>query len=892
MALLRSFPMIPLMVSLNLLAVGPGDGTIRLNRLNDPVPSDRCGISWGVPWPMGFVKNDQPFSISDEDGRMKPLQWWPMAYWPDGSVKWTGFATVVDSQTNGQLSIRPVNKSPDFTEGNPVSVKESKDSYLINTGKISCVIPKKGQLCVDSLMSGEKLTAKKGQLVCILQNGPDNETDPQPVREQYTGLIEKVTLEQQGPVRAVVKIEGMHHCESNNKKWLPFILRLYFYAGTGQIRIIHTIIYDGDDQRDFIRGLGMKFSVPFREEIQNRHVRFTSFTGGIYDEPVQPLTGRERIRFGDGDIYADQVKGKRVPDYREYNKEGQFLIDNWASWNDYKLFQPNPYGFTIRKRTNRQSSWIDADAGHQSSGLAFIGDVSGGLAIGVKDFRESFPSALEIRNARGAEADLFIWFWPPEAPVMDLRHYDTVAHNLNASYEDVQPGFSTPSGIARTSEILLFPTANVPSNEMLIHYAELTNHSPHLVCTPEYLHSVRAFGYWSLPDRTSYVKNWIENQLDSAFAFYRLEVEQRNWYGFWNYGDIMHAYDPIRHTWRYDVGGYAWDNTELMPDMWLWYSFLRTGRADIFRMAEAMTRHTSEVDVYHLGRFAGLGSRHNVQHWGCGAKEVRISQAALKRFYYYLTTDERTGDLMHEVTENANRTIGKIDPLRLIEPPSRYPTHARIGPDWLALVGNWMTEWERTGDIQWRNNIITGVNCFAEMPYGLYSGREGAFGYDPQTCRIYQLDKDRIGYSHLSVLMGGPEVAFELSDFLNDTTWNRLWMQYCELFGALPEETEKVFGVKTRLGRISPHYARLPAYVAFKTGDTELAEKAWNQFLYTRRGSAYSLFKPIPVDPAKTLNPVSEVRWISTNNTAQWCLNAIELLEFIGDHAPESFVDK
>lgn len=25
----------------------------------------------------------------------------------------------------------------------------------------------------------------------------------------------------------------------------------------------------------------------------------------------------------------------------------------------------------------------------------------------------------------------------------------------------------------------------------------------------------------------------------------------------------MHTYDQTRHTWRYDVGGFAWDNGEL-----------------------------------------------------------------------------------------------------------------------------------------------------------------------------------------------------------------------------------------------------------------------------------------------------------------------------------------
>lgn len=94
------------------------------------------------------------------------------------------------------------------------------------------------------------------------------------------------------------------------------------------------------------------------------------------------------------------------------------------------------------------------------------------------------------------------------------------------------------------------------------------------------------------------------------------EVEQRGWYGYWHYGDVMHTYDAVRHVWRYDLGGYAWQNTELVPNLWLWQSFFRSGREDIFRMAEAMTRHTSEIDCYHFGDYKGLGSRHNVLHWG------------------------------------------------------------------------------------------------------------------------------------------------------------------------------------------------------------------------------------------------------------------------------------
>ena len=379
---------------------------------------------------------------------------------------------------------------------------------------------------------------------------------------------------------------------------------------------------------------------------------------------------------------------------------------------------------------------------------------------------------------------------------MDMRHYDTLAwgHSLTASYEDVQPGFSIATGVGRTSEILLFASADVPSYKTLDEIVMQGNQPALLTISPEYIHNIPVFGAWSLPDRSTKGKRWVEDQLDNAFKYYNLEVEQRHWYGFWDYGDVMHGYDQERHTWKYDMGGFAWDNTELMPNLWLWYSFLRSGREDIFRMAEALTRHTGEVDVYHLGRFEGLGSRHNVRHWGCGAKEeVRIAQAALGRFYYYLTTDERTGDLMHASVEASNKAIGEIDPVRLIMEKSDYPTHARVGPDWLALVGNWMTEWERTGDTQYRDRIMAGVNSLAKMPYGFFSGNNAAFGYDPETYKLYRLDKNDLGILHLSALMGGPEVDFELTHLLKNKKWDKLWLQYCKLYAAPKSDVEKAF---------------------------------------------------------------------------------------------------
>src|SRR5690606_6433411 len=191
----------------------------------------------------------------------------------------------------------------------------------------------------------------------------------------------------------------------------------------------------------------------------------------------------------------------------------------------------------------------------------------------------------------------------------------------------------------------------------------------------------------------------------------------------WHYGDVMHSFDADRQVWCYDVGGHAWTNSEFSPDLWLWYAFLRSGRADIFRFAEAMTRHTGEVDVYHLGPWAGLGTRHGVTHWGDSCKQHRIANALYRRIFYYLTADERAGDLLRELADS-ERTFLMLDPLRKIRtdsyPPDPAALDVGVRTDWGALAGAWFTEWERNGPraAEARDKLLTSMASIAALPRG------------------------------------------------------------------------------------------------------------------------------------------------------------------------------
>jgi hypothetical protein len=311
--------------------------------------------------------------------------------------------------------------------------------------------------------------------------------------------------------------------------------------------------------------------------------------------------------------------------------------------------------------------------------------------------------------------------------------------------------------------------------------------------------------------------------------------------------------------------------------MWLWYHFLRTGRAPAFRMAEAMTRHTSEVDTYHLGRFAMLGSRHNVRHWGCGAKEARISQAAYRRFYYYLTTDERTGDIMREVV-NADYTAIDLDPMRLAQPraPGDFPYPARVrgGPDWLAFAGNWMTEWERTGDNKWRDKIVAGMDSVAAMPFGFLTGPNQVYGYDPKTGKLYALEQ-RIGTYNLATIMGGAEVVFELNELIDHAGWKKAWDQYCRLHTAPIDvvRRDQTTGAEGADGRYA-RPGRLAAYLYRQTKNEAFKTRAWAGVRVSRIATQH-------LEGPEVVTPIDDAN-VSTNSVAQGCLEAIEVIAMCG----------
>ncbi len=858
-----------------------------LRWLDGKAPARFDGATLGVPWPRGTLRLPASQQLQFNLGGDGPaMQSWPLAYWPDGSLKWTAHAIAGGTPAGSWRLGKGTSKA------GTVSVRRTAADIVITAGDVVWRVPTSGEHLVASATRAGRVALQDLKLVALRQDGPEPEEGGSTARTAFTSRIGKVTVEQSGPVRAVVKIDGTH--SGNDRAWLPFSVRLYFYAGSDSVRIVHSFVFDGEAAKDFICGLGVTAKVPLTDATYDRHIRFAGEGVGVWGEAVRPVTG---LRRDPGQPYRDaQVAGQALPPLANMAKPVHDGMRWIPEWGDFSLSQLTPDGFTLRKRTQTGQAWIDANAGSRAKGLLYAGGAAGGVALGLKDFWQRAPVRLDVRNAATPMADITAWLWSPSAQAMDMRPYraagemDTHAEQiegLNITYEDYEEGWDSATGIARTSELQLWVLGGTPSHQVLSDMAEQVANPARLVLAPQRIHQCGVFGDWDPAAAGSPARKLIEDRLTLQLDQYLREAEQHRWYGFWSYGDVMHAYDADRHMWRYDIGGYAWDNSELSTDLWLWYSYLRTGRADIFRFAEAMTRHTGEVDVYHLGRFKGFGTRHGVQHWSDSSKQPRISNAAYRRIYYFLTADERVGDLMRELLDS-DRDLHKVDISRkLARAPERESApglvNASFGTVWGSLVAAWLAEWERTNDPKWRDKIVNGMQTIGALKRGWFAS--GA-PYDHRTGK-FSGPGDNVSISNLNGVFGVVEMNSELLTLVDVPAYRKTWLQYCRYYNAPKDEIVALLGRDPGGRGMADTNSRMTAYAAYQERDGALALRAWREFFQSNwlkpEGSTVRR-----IGGAAVLRPVDELPGISTNGSAQWGLAAIAHLALGGDSLDEA----
>ncbi len=880
--------------------------------------------TFGCIWKKGEILAKEAakngFDCVNENGEKVELQSRITAYWPDGSVKWT--AHSADSKRLGNsIEVKGI-LSDTMQKHDEEYLTETKEGFVLKGKDFDVHVSKSSGLIFESVKRDGEIIAGSAKAVLLLEQPAATDGYASRITKRYDGAVKKVTLEETGPVQTILKYEGIHVCsfgESRGEEKIPFIIRMFVGASTGEIRFQHTFLYDGDENRDFLKGIGIEFESPVSGPLYDRHVKFTGDAGVFHEVSLSLTSWRPAIS---GKLYEQQIKGEKIDEDvlsscedDELKNKLDFIEENAPHWDSYSIVQDSAQHFRIRKKLGFEDvCHIDSLHGSRSAGGCSFGSESGFVMVAVRDFWEKYPGEIEIAGLTGDRVRAGVWFYSPEAESYDFRHYAHRGYN-QVCYEGYDYKGADPVGIACTSECAIgFGQQVIATDKELLDFECSVNHPSVYVAEPEFYHDMKAFGYWSLPGEGTEVERWIESQLENAFEFYKEEVDQRGWYGLFNFGDFMHTYDRVRHQWKYDVGGYAWDNTELVPTLWLWNYFLRTGREDVFNLAEKLSRHAGEVDVYHFGKYKGLGSRHNVRHWGCPCKEARIAMAAHHRVFYYLTGDRRFEDIFEELKDNENSFLNK-DPLGDFYDRDKmeYQSHARSGPDWSSLVSNWMTEWERKNDQRYRDKIMTGILDLEKAPLRLVSGPD--FEFDPATLHLRYIGERTTGGTHLQVCMGAPSVWMETSDLLDYPVFKSMLAELGRFALLHREQQLKECGglIGEREYTFPFMFSGLSAYAAASIRDGEVSDirlgasaieadpisEAENCALRTWKALLASLltennadgFKSITTENAGNRPALKEIPWITTNFTAQWCLNVIIALDFIRDELPKTMAE-
>jgi hypothetical protein len=854
----------------------------------EQVKQKRPMVTGTVPWPKGVLSAAASLSVTDDKGAAVPSEFLPLAYWPDGSVKWTLHSIASEAAAAGEYY--QVVNGPAVPPPHAVVVRETAERVEIDTGVITASIAKKGSNLIDKIVRQGRASLLNARLICQSQNRPEGGD-----LTVFLSRVDEVSVESSGSISTVIKLRGSHF-NPEGQSALAFTVRLYFSAGSDEIKVIHTFVYDCDEQKTFVRGIGVRFDVAMSDQLHDRHIRFGGSENGLFIEAVRGITG---LRRDPGEeVRKAQIEGRPTPAVDQWQWASSDRLNLVPAWGDYTLSQLCADGFQIRKRTREGFGWIAAAAGTRSSGSGYVGGVSGGVAFGIRDFWQKHPARIDIREAHTDSSQVTLWLWSPDAPAMDLRFYhdgmgqDTYpkqAEGLDTTYEDYEPGYASPFGIARTSELKLRVVAATPSSADLTAFTEQVSKPAMLVCEPQRYLDAGVFGAsWTLPDKSTETKSLIEDQLSFYLDQYIKEIDQRSWYGFWDYGDVRHTYDQDRHVWRYDIGGFAWDNSELSTDLWLWYSFLRTGRADVFRMAEAMTRHTGEVDVYHIGPRKGLGTRHGVQHWGDSSKQTRISSALFRRPYYFLTGDHRVGDLLKAqlsegetwLTNDVQRKLGH----GAMKPGTREAAHWG-SMAWGELASAWLTEIERTQNTRLRDTLLASMQSIAKLPLGFFT-QDATMNLD--TGVVTPAGKVA-EYEHLTAVFGLPEICLELVRTYGDAVpqFADTWAKYGELYNGSRAERKAALGIDKKSAGLVDAHSRCTAFAAWHRKDPTLAARAWNEWLgddtaASRKQSITTLHLRGP----EVLNPIDEAS-MSTNGCSQFSLATIQNLALVGHQLPE-----
>lgn len=210
-------------------------------------------VSVSFPFAEGKLRDPNLLVIREKD-RILPIQTKVLARWKDDSIKWLLVHLQPDLPGNAckklQFEILGSSPVPAMPE-TAVKVNKTTRGIILNTGPLSFLVSNRGFFPVSEIMLNGKRLWDKEPFSGFKMSCGERElcSAPTPV---------ELSLEEAGPLRAVVLIRGKHLAASG-KEFIDFRGRITAYAGKPYIEVEHWFLHCEDEKELQLRGLLLDF---------------------------------------------------------------------------------------------------------------------------------------------------------------------------------------------------------------------------------------------------------------------------------------------------------------------------------------------------------------------------------------------------------------------------------------------------------------------------------------------------------------------------------------------------------------------------------------------------------------------------------------------------------
>lgn len=172
---------------------------------------------FGCIWPKGELHREDTLKAVGEDGRKIPLQSRITAYYKDGSIKWTAH-TAKAKRLGERFCVERLKKGEkEVSVEHSLRLTEQKEGILVETDRISFFAGSSGEKLTSDYRVDGKCRIMAFTSVLRLERRTEEGENVSSAVTGLTGRIRKVTAEEAGPLRAVLKFGGIHKNDADEK---------------------------------------------------------------------------------------------------------------------------------------------------------------------------------------------------------------------------------------------------------------------------------------------------------------------------------------------------------------------------------------------------------------------------------------------------------------------------------------------------------------------------------------------------------------------------------------------------------------------------------------------------------------------------------------------------